>query len=276
MDQKPQDGMRSQKSTRDVLPLMDPWAHPPIESGLEVAPPSEYDTQYVNLVDEGDKEAVNQDGKEVVVPPAHLSGGQTSVKDRRLCGLRRRSFWTLLAAATFLIALGIGLGVGLSSRDSQGSSPSSTANPSTSSTPNQSSATASSDPLKIGGGLDESYYSNSGAWNGSATSRAFQNFAEDFEDALPNRVLETVLYYQHHSGEIRWLRQTANKTQTWQPGPSDTLVVASDAKSSTPMTTVHIFENNTAYWHVFCRCTFYVVARSGCYTRDIANSSTRR
>lgn len=276
MDQKPQDGTRSQKSTRDVLPLLDPWAHPPIDSGLEVAPPSEYDTQYVNLVDEGDKEAIHQDGKEVVAAPVHLSREQTSTKNhRRLCGLRRRSFWTLLAAAIFLIALGIGLGVGLSSRDSQGSSPSSTAN-STSSTPSQPSATDSSDLLKIGGALDESYYSTSGAWNGSATSRAYQNFAEDFEDALPNRQLETVIYYQHHSGEIRWLRQTANKTQTWQPGPPDTLVVASDAKNSTPMTTVHIFENNTAYWHVFCRSTLYLAANSSLPNTHRTNSPVRR
>lgn len=37
-----------------------------IEPGLEVAPATEHDMQYINSVHEGDKEAFNQTGKEVV------------------------------------------------------------------------------------------------------------------------------------------------------------------------------------------------------------------
>jgi hypothetical protein len=125
--------------------------------------------------------------------------------------------------------------------------------PSTTSTSSIPSTTRSSDLLKIGGSLDASYYSSFGAWNGSASARALQNFAQDFEDAIPGIVYESVVYYQHHSGEIRWLRETANEMQRWQPGPSDLMVVASDARNSTPISTVHIFLDGISYWHLFCR-----------------------
>jgi hypothetical protein len=242
-----------QKSTPDVSRPLYAWNTQPIESGLEVAPPSEYDLQFVNHVHEGDKEVINEGEKEVVAPPTYPSNGHIGTKSRKLCGIRRRWFLALLILALFLLALGVGLGVGLSLRKSQGNSNPTSTKPSTTSTSSIPSTTRSSDLLKIGGSLDASYYSSFGAWNGSASARALQNFAQDFEDAIPGIVYESVVYYQHHSGEIRWLRETANEMQRWQPGPSDLMVVASDARNSTPISTVHIFLDGISYWHLFCR-----------------------
>ncbi|KAM0723574.1 hypothetical protein Q7P37_000561 [Cladosporium fusiforme] len=256
MSLKSQDAYRSEKSTPGETPRSEAWSPRHIESGLEVAPATEHDLHYGNLSLEGDKIVINQGEKVVITEPGlgsalahsqHGPEGPEKAKKRKLFGVRRGIFWTLLVGSLLAIALGVGLGIGLGSRESQESSiPTATAS-STSSLP---SSTPLSDLQEIGGSLDTSYYSRSGAWNGSASARALQNFGDEFDDAT-NSVWQTVVYYQHFSGEIRWLRQTTNEMEEWQPGPSDRLVVASDAKNSTPLSTVHIFWNRISYWHLF-------------------------
>ena len=183
MTRNSQDDFRSQKSTGDAKPPLPAWDPQAIESGLEVAPASEHDKQYVNPVHHGDKEVVSQAEKEVVAPSdlesplVHTSDEPTVRKHRKLCGLRRRFFWTLLAVLLLLIALGVGLGVGLGSKKSQDTSESTSAPSSASPTPGQTPTNVSEDSSKIGGSLDAQYYSGSGAWNGSDVVRAVPGWA---------------------------------------------------------------------------------------------------
>jgi hypothetical protein len=225
------------------------------ESGLEVAPASEHDKQFVNHVREGDKEVINQSEKEVVPSDRaeHYSEEITKPPSRKILGVKRSLFWVLLVALLLAIALGVGLGVGLSSKDSSGSSTTSSASPTSTQAPSPTAVL--SDELKIGGSLNASYYSNSGAWNGSGIAQVWQNFAQNFTDTSTANEHEIVVYYQNHEGDIRWLRETSNTTSVWQPGPSDVAVAASDARNSTPITAVHWDLNGTNYWHVFCKST---------------------
>jgi hypothetical protein len=226
-----------------------------IESGLEVAPASEHDKQFVNHVREGDKEVINQSEKEVVPSDRaeHYSEEITKPPSRKILGVKRSLFWVLLVALLLAIALGVGLGVGLSSKDSSGSSTTSSASPTSTQAPSPTAVL--SDELKIGGSLNASYYSNSGAWNGSGIAQVWQNFAQNFTDTSTANEHEIVVYYQDHEGDIRWLRETSNTTSVWQPGPSDVAVMASDARNSTPITAVHWDVHGTNYWHVFCKST---------------------
>jgi hypothetical protein len=223
------------------------------ESGLEVAPASEHDKQFVNHVREGDKEVVNQSEKEVVPSkqPGQHSEETTEPTNRKILGLKRRWFWILLVVLLLAIALGVGLGVGLTSKDSSESS--TTSSTSSTSTQAPSPTAVLSDELKIGGSLNDSYYSNSGAWNGSGIAQVWQNFAQDFTDTSTANEHEIVVYYQDHNGDIRWLRETSNTTSVWQPGPADVAVMASDARNSTPITAVHWDSDGANYWHVFCK-----------------------
>lgn len=68
MTRNSQDDFLSQKSTGDAKPPLPAWSPQAIESGLEVAPASEHDKQYVNPVHHGDKEVVSQAEKEVIAP----------------------------------------------------------------------------------------------------------------------------------------------------------------------------------------------------------------
>lgn len=230
-----------------------------MESGLEVAPASEHDKQFVKPAHYGDKEDVAQDEKEVVVPIdltsplVHTSDVPPPVpQNRKLCGLRRGFFWTLLVVLLLSIALGVGLGVGLGMKKSDGSSDSTSAPSSASPTPTQTSKSLSEESSKIGGSLDAHYYSTSGAWNGSDVVRAVQTFPDDFEDAALAGTSETVVYYQNSSGTIQWLHETANGT--WQqPRPDDLAVLASDARNSTPITAIRLDMGQKPSWHLFCK-----------------------
>jgi hypothetical protein len=235
------------------------------ESGLEVAPASEHDKQFVNHVREGDKEVVNQSEKEAVPSdrPGHCSEQITKPKSRKILGLKRIWFWSLLVALLLAIALGVGLGVGLTSKDSSESSTTSST-PSTSTQPPSPTAVLS-DELKIGGSLNDSYYSSSGAWNGSGIAQVWQNFAQNFTDTSTANQHEIVVYYQDHDGDIRWLRETSNTTSVWQPGPADVAVMAEDARNSTPIAAVHWDSDGANYWHVFCKSALHPleVSRDG-------------
>jgi hypothetical protein len=246
-----------------------------IESGLEVAPASEQDKQFVNHVSEGDKEVINQSEKEVVPSdrPEHHSEETTKSTSRKILDLKRRWFWILLVVVLLAIALGVGLGVGLSSNNS--SEPSTTSSASPTSTESPSPTSVLSDELKIGGSLNASYYSNSGAWNGSGIAQVWQNFAQNSTDTSTANEHEIVVYCQDHEGDIRWLRETSNTTSVWQPGPSDVAVMASDARNSTPITAVHWDSDGKNYWHVFCKFTLLrVVWRFVRYSLTACQTST--
>jgi hypothetical protein len=174
-------------------------------------------------------------------------------KSRQLCGMKRTVFWAILVAALLVIGLAVGLGVGLTSSKSDKASPASPTSDNANSTSTQeptSTSTATSEKLQIGGSIDPSYYTNTGAWNGSGISYVWQNFTQDWDDILRTNEYSHVVYFQHYSGEIHWMRQTSD--YSWKEGPEDLLVVAADAKNSTPVSAVQYTANGTNYWNVFC------------------------
>ncbi|CAD0086875.1 unnamed protein product [Aureobasidium vineae] len=172
---------------------------------------------------EGDKEVVVGTTASTAVP-IHTRVTPPEKKPARVCGLRRIVFWPLLAA-TFAIVIGlaVGLGVGLGVKH-KAKKPASTS--------------AKTSDYYIGGALDPAYYSKQGAFNGSGLALASQSFGS-------GEYGELVLYFQHHSGSIRWQRLTPDNG--WLGGTASE-VVATDAKNSTPLSAVAYSLNG---WHLF-------------------------
>lgn len=98
----------------------------------------------------------------------------------------------------------------------------------------------------IGGAINPSYYSTQGAFNGSGIALASQSFAGAGETATQGSL---VMYFQHHSGEIRW-SQLSQEGQ-WLGGSSSE-VVAVDAKNNTPLSAVAYSVQGVNHWHLFC------------------------
>lgn len=171
----------------------------------------------------------------------------------RIFGLPRKVFWILaLVLALLAIGLGIGLGVGLSSRTKEvevPASPASTAN-STSQGTSEASTPVVAKALQIGGSLDPSYYSTEGVWNGSGLDHNWQSFSSNYGDA-PEDAESLVIYYQHRTGAIRWMRYTTEGD--WVRGSSESEVVATDAKNSTPISAVSYEAAGTQHRHIFCK-----------------------
>jgi hypothetical protein len=155
---------------------------------------------------------------------------------RRICGLKRSLFFILVGVAVVLIlALAIGLGVGLS-RKSSGSSASAT-----SSAPGSS---FTGDPdLYIGGAIKPEYYSTKGAFNGTGIALAGESWLGT-DHSIVN------VYFQHWSGQIRFMQ--LNTEGSWVGG-TESEIVASDAKNSTPISTVAYAMNSTEkVSHLLC------------------------
>lgn len=116
------------------------------------------------------------------------------------------------------LAVGLGVGLGLGLRTSK----------------EQETGVLSSEKIALnatgyrtGGGLDPSYYSTSGAWNGSGIYFSYTTLPGLQQDAVKDSL---VLYFQHHSGDIRWARR--DPAGTWI-GASSSEVVATDARNGT-------------------------------------------
>ncbi|KAK4946672.1 hypothetical protein LTR66_014256, partial [Elasticomyces elasticus] len=156
----------------------------------------------------------------------------------RVCGLRPALFWSLLVLAILaIVALGVGLGVGLGMKHSSSSSASSTA----SATAAAPTSVPTGDPdYYVGGALNPAYYSKKGAFNGSGIALASQSFDTTGYGSI-------VMYFQHHSGHIRWQRLI---NQGWVGG-GETEVVATDARNATPISAVAYALNGTSMWHIF-------------------------
>jgi hypothetical protein len=128
----------------------------------------------------------------------------------------------------------------------------------TSSTPTPS-PTPNADPYAIGGAINPEYYTSKGAFNGSGIALASQSFASNLQDAPLGSL---VMYYQHHSGDIRFQRLTSEGA--WVGG-TQSEIVASNAKNSTPLSAVAYVQNGTSQWHVFCK----IFRRSCCEQRKL-------
>lgn len=281
--------MNTHPEQQEAMPpaLLDPST----QAGLEVAPASETDKQSVNGLEEGDKVVINQEWKEVVQsdrafgePMRSLErptlASTPSTTNPRICGMRRKLFWVFATMVILVVALAVGLGVGLASGSSSEPSATSPAADTTSSSTLEPSATPTgSEPLQIGGSIDPSFYSRSGAWNGSGVAHIWQNLSQDL-DGLPTQTHHSnVVYFQRYSGEIRWMRMKSD-TQ-WVEGPQSSLVVATDVRNSTPISGVQYMLNGTSYWNVFCESPGApnAVLRSSTLARDVfarlANSLIR-
>ncbi|KAM0715748.1 hypothetical protein Q7P37_008262 [Cladosporium fusiforme] len=224
------------------------------QPGLEVVPVNDRHKQVVQPEKEVTQAGYDFESREKQVAqplirpdgPPSLSHGRP--KDHRICGLKRVLFWGLLMAAlVFVLGLAIGLGVGLGTDDS---SDSETQDPTTTAAPTQPTATPIADTFKIGSSISERYHSEEGAWNGTGIATNWQRFASNFEYAKPG-VDNLVIYYQHHSGTIRWMRQTKDGDFTRMPSNQE--IVAEDAKNSTPIAAVHLadYERGLKLWHIF-------------------------
>jgi hypothetical protein len=110
--------------------------------------------------------------------------------------------------------------------------------------------------FSIGGVIDPSYYSKKGAFNGSGIAFAGESFVNH------ERGIATV-YFQHHTGDIRWVQ--LNAQGNWVGG-SKAETVATDAKNSTPISTVAYALNDTTKWHIF------YISQDG-YVRQKTNSN---
>ncbi|KAI6859960.1 hypothetical protein KC338_g7156 [Hortaea werneckii] len=187
--------------------------------------------------------------KEVAAPPQppglHVRAEEQSPR-KKLCGSPQKSFYLLLAlVVATAIVLGVGVGVGLGSRHERSGPTSASVLPVPTSTQPAPSPTATEDvEYLIGGALHPSYYSTTGAFNGSGIALASQSFATDLQTGTQGSI---VMYFQHHSGEIRWQQLSS----TGWIGGSASEVVAIDAKNSTPLSAVAYTTNGTSTWHIF-------------------------
>jgi hypothetical protein len=223
-----------------------------IPDGLEVVPSTQSDKQVV----QAEKEVSHlEEDFSIPIERAHGDADYMTSKEnvemsqgpkyspprhRTVCGMRLKVLFILLAVVTlFVLGLAIGLGVGLSLKDS-GEVSSEPSNNASSSPPIQ-------EAFSIGGGLNDSYYSSKGAWNGSGLAYTWQTFSIDQEDQPKD---EAVMYYQHYSGALRWMRRL--DSARWLRGPEQVEVVAVDAKNATPISAMYLIQNQTSLWHVFC------------------------
>jgi hypothetical protein len=98
----------------------------------------------------------------------------------------------------------------------------------------------------IGGAIDPTYYTNTGAFNGSGIALASQSFSANVESGTQGTI---VMYFQHHTGEIRWIQLSNGGDWT---GGSVSEVVAVDAKNNTPLSAVSYSTGDQNTWHIFC------------------------
>lgn len=184
--------------------------------------------------------------KEVVGRPSSPSSQEGPPPARN--HWNRRVKWTLAAIClTVLLAIGLGVGLDLGLKLKRTSS---------SSTPTPSSPQASAQAIG-GSSANPTYYSTEGAFNGTGLALAQQS-----NPGLPENEGVIVLYFQHHTGQIRYM-QLNSTTGEWSGGYTST-IVATDAKNSTPIYAVsYVAPDYSSEWHVFCRCILAIYATKG-------------
>lgn len=150
--------------------------------------------------------------------------------DRMYCGMKKRKFFILLSCVLlFVIALALGLGLGLGLKDN--SSDDDPGYP----------LCRSSPELCIGGALSSNYISGRGAFNGTGIALAGESW-----NTGQRRIF--TLYFQHHTGDIRFMQYTTDRK--WIGG-TRAETVASDVKDASPISAVSYAVNSTQYVHIF-------------------------
>jgi hypothetical protein len=160
--------------------------------------------------------------------------------------MKKRSFFILIACIVIgiiAIALGLGLGLGLGlkknnsyvfdqhlmrirkililHRNDETSDPFCRENP----------------ELCVGGALNAKYLSKKGAFNGTGIALAGESW-----NTGQRRIF--TLYFQHHTGDIRFMQYTTDRK--WIGG-TKAQTVASDAKDASPISAVSFAINSTQY-----------------------------
>jgi hypothetical protein len=137
-------------------------------------------------------------------------------KESRILGMKKMVFFIVIAALILIIALGVGLGVGLSKHNDKKDEiiqhPFCKDHP----------------EYCIGGNLNAEYYSKKGAFNGSGIALAGESW-----NVGQRRIF--TLFFQHHSGDIRQMQYGTD--QLWVGG-NKTNMVANDAKNGTTISAV--------------------------------------
>ncbi|KAI8937058.1 hypothetical protein NX059_006277 [Plenodomus lindquistii] len=155
-----------------------------------------------------------------------------TVEDRMYWGLKKRKFFVLMICVLFWIvalALGLGLGLGLGLKDD-------------SSNDGPTNASCKSNPeVCIGGALSANYVSRRGAFNGTGMALAGESW-----NTGQRRIF--TLYFQHHTGDIRFMQYTTDRK--WIGG-TKAETVASDVKDASPISAVSYAVNATQHFHVF-------------------------
>lgn len=152
--------------------------------------------------------------------------------DRTYWGMKKRKFFILVACVliwVIALAMGLGLGLGLglkgSSSDDGPTDPICRSNP----------------ELCMGGALSAKYISQRGAFNGSGIALAGESW-----NTGQRRIF--TLYFQHHTGDIRFMQYTTDRK--WIGG-TKAETVAGDVKDASPISAVSYAVNSTQYFHVF-------------------------
>ena len=91
--------------------------------------------------------------------------------------------------------------------------------------------------LCIGGSLNPEYYSEKGAFNGTGIALAGESW-----NGGQRRIF--TVYFQHHTGDIRYMQYRADKK--WDGGDK-AQTVATDAKNGTALSAVAYLINGTQY-----------------------------
>ena len=102
-------------------------------------------------------------------------------------------------------------------------------------------------------GSSPAFLSTRGAFNGSGIAvlnpQEFINLTSGAVQQFPTNQGNLQLFFQHHSGEIRWMELAW--PYTWRGG-SVSDVVATDAKNGTPISAIEFYSGGMQQWHVFC------------------------
>ena len=97
-------------------------------------------------------------------------------------------------------------------------------------------AKSSTAPSSGGAPNPDQFLSQVGAFNGSGIALASESFATGGHGSI-------VMYFQHHTGQIRQAQLSSNGD--WEGG-DETQIVAVDAKNATPIAAVAYARNDTA------------------------------
>ncbi|KAF2015806.1 hypothetical protein BU24DRAFT_492003 [Aaosphaeria arxii CBS 175.79] len=170
-----------------------------------------------------DKDNRSESRRESEVPP----------EKPKTCGMPRRYFMALIIliwVVLLAIGLGVGLGVGLKKKHASNKPPA-FVEP----------YCADNPKLCIGGALSSDYYTTNGTFNGTGIA-----LATEFWNHQERKIM--TVYFQHWTGDIRLIQLTAEGE--WVGG-TKTETIVTDAKNSTPISTVSYAVNGTAQWHIF-------------------------